>query len=224
MQSKVSCEEFERKMWLFMDESLTKEEMLYWEKHIRECAICSTRLQEEKEVLSLYENVPMEDIEEETFTVMVNKAVKKRRFSNLSSRLLDPLYELSSIGFIKKFAFGGAAFAAVVVILFFMYKPENLPEVKKYSSPGSESLRQESRNIAEEKKPAGTLRNSEVTPVKYEWHDKRTALNLRHVGASLARIRVKRNDLGTVDDWVLQAMVLKRKMEFLKTDLDKSAM
>lgn len=224
MQSKLACEEFEKKMWLFMDESLMKEEMLYWEKHIRECVLCSTRLLEAKETLSLYENVPMEDIEEDTFTLMVNKAVKKNRFGRISFRLLDPLYEFFSNGFIKKLAFGGMAFAAVVVILFFMYKPENLPDLKKYTSQKSGSVPLEARNITAENKPSETLRKPEVVPVKYEWHDKRTASNIRHVGASLARIRVKRDNYGTVDDWVLQAMVLKRKMEFLKTDLDKSAM
>ncbi|MGE5432616.1 MAG: hypothetical protein ACM3QX_16150 [Syntrophomonadaceae bacterium] len=224
MQSKLVCEEFEKKMWQFMDNGLNEEEMLFWGKHVRECALCSTRLLETKEVLALYDNLPMEDMEEETFTRMINKAVKKKRIFSINFRVPDFLYELSSDGFIKKFAFGSAAFAAVMVILFFMYKPAgNLPLAKKYISPESESVPQASQNIAA-KEPSGTVRKSEVIPVKYEWKDKRTAVTIRHVGASLARIRVKKHNFRTPDDWVLQAMVLKRKMEFLKTDLDKSAM
>lgn len=224
MQSNLKCEEFEKKMWLFMDKSLSSEEMLYWERHTRECAICSSRLVETKEALSLYESIPMEDIEEEDFNVMINKAVKKNRFRQISSKLLDPLYGFSSDGFIKKFAFGGAAFAAVLVVLFFIYKPENLPEGKKYSAKETENAPLVSRNSAALNEPSVFPGKSEVTPVKYEWKDRHTELKIRRVGASLARVRVKKEKYGILDDWALQAIALKRKMEFLKTELDKSAM
>lgn len=224
MQSKVVCEEFERKMWLFMDKSLEKEEMLFWERHARECTFCSSRLMETKETLSLYESIPIEDIEDETFDLLINKAVKKSMFSRISSKLLDPLYGFSSDGFIKKFALGSAAFAMVLVILFLMYKPGDLPELKKSLAPKTETSPLVTQNAVTEKAPSEPMSKSEVTPVKYEWKDRRTAIRIRHVGASLARIRVKKENYGMLDEWALQAMALKRKMEFLRADLDKSAM
>lgn len=224
MQSKRVCEDFERKMWLFMDLSLPEDEMLYWENHIRECALCQGRLLETKELLSFYEAAPQEDIEEDTFNVMIDRAVRKNRFRRIISRLPDPLYGFSSDRFMKKFAFGGLTFASVLVILFFMYKPANPPEVKKYSAPKTENSSLISRNIEAENAPSRTAMKSEVTPVKYEWKDRRTASAIRHVGASLSRVRVKKENYATLDEWVLQAMALKRKMEFLRTEMDKSAM
>ncbi|MCU7492301.1 MAG: zf-HC2 domain-containing protein [Bacteroidota bacterium] len=225
MQSKLVCEEFERKMWLFIDKSLTEEEMRYWERHTRECALCSSRLLEAKDTLSLYESIPMDDIEEETFNVMIKKAARESLFSRLRSGFPRTLNEYLFDGFFRKFAFGGMALSAVLVILFFMYKPESLPELKKYSAPRPERAPLVSQNIADKKEtPAGQMRKTEVTPAKYEWKDRRTALTIRHVSASLARLKIKKENYERLDDWALQAMALKQKMEFMKTELTKSAM
>lgn len=235
MQSKLICEEFERKMWQFMDREMPDEEIVFWEGHLNECALCSTRLQEAGEALSLYESIPMEDLEEETFTRMVNKALKKNRFNRGISKLLDPLYEIISEGFIRKFAYGSLAFSAVVVILFFMYKPENLNPGKSPSPVQFQSSPMESKdnniagNIAPESNnvPSGLQTGagkSEVVPVKYEWNDKSTSSAIRHMGRSITGIRIKKERYIKLDDWTLQAIALRRKMQWLTADIDKSAM
>lgn len=237
MQSKLICEEFERKMWQFMDRDLPEVEIVFWEEHLRQCALCSTRLQEASEALSVYESIPMEDMEEETFDRMINNALKKNIFHSALSKLLDPLYEISSAGFMRKFALGGMAFSAVVIILFFMYKPENLFRAKGLSPiQTTESIPVESKDnsIAEnsaevENSAAPAVLNaaagkSEAAALKYDWDDKPTAKAIRHVGTSLSGIRIKKERHITLDEWTLQAIALRRKMQWLTRDLDKSDM
>ncbi|HEX2867276.1 MAG TPA: hypothetical protein VHO03_09555 [Ignavibacteriales bacterium] len=233
MQSKLICEEFERKLWQFMDREMPDVEIVFWERHLHGCTICSTRLQEAGETLSLYETIPMEDLEEETFNRMVSKAVKKNRFNRAVSKLLDSLFETTSAGFIRKFAFGGLAFSAVVIILFFMYKPENLhpgktpSPVEVRSSPPAES---KGNSIAaagnnDDASGLGTgWGKSEVVPVKYEWNDKSTSSAIRQMKRSITGIRIKKERYIRLDGFTLQAIALRRKMQWLTADIDKSAM
>ncbi|MCU7495286.1 MAG: zf-HC2 domain-containing protein [Ignavibacteria bacterium] len=229
MQSKaLVCEEFEKKMWLFMDSSLNKEEMLYWESHLRECRLCSGLLLETKEALSVYESLPFEDLEEETFTKMVNKAVKKKRAGFILGRFLEAVYEFLFGNYFRKFAFGGAAFMALAALLLFISRPgeREFPPVMKKSPPSeNRSTPSMSTNIAEMKATVkATKKTAPVKATRYEWQDKATAYNIKRVGTSLENIRIKEDKLRAIDEWTLQAIALRRKMQLLQTDLEKSEM
>lgn len=243
MQSKQVCEEFSRKIWLYMDGSLRKDEMAYWEKHLRACPLCSTLLTESGEVLSLYESLPLEDIKEETFNVMVSRAVHKKSALFEAFRSVRTYLIFHTDFPLKKFAFSSVAFAAVLTALFIIFRFEkaDLPDGKFYTpkaeqgAPAADmhNTLEQAANRTQEGQEARTketaqasiaARKNGIMPAKYAWEDKKTAYTLRHVGSSLSRIRLKKVDYKTLDDWTLQAIALKRKIQWLEKDLDKSSM
>ncbi len=126
-------QEFEKEMWLYLDKSLPKERMDYWEKQLEQNLELSRMFQETEETLSLYDSVITDDIKQESFERVINAVTKrKKKFSLFKIITKSGVDEPSKHEFVfAKIAFGVTLAVAAVVFLLISQKPnpvKNLSE------------------------------------------------------------------------------------------------
>lgn len=123
------CEEFKTQLWLYLEKSLSKKEMLSWDDHLSNCDICKKLLNESLETINSYDAVPPEDLTNADYERMINKAttiqIVKKPDKTSNRRTLPEV-----IGFYK-LTFGGAMILAAIIFLMitFINNPK-LPEIK----------------------------------------------------------------------------------------------
>jgi len=104
--------EFEREVWLYLDNELPKVKADYWNQKLEEFPDLHKCIEEYLFVSELYNEVEDLDITTDKFNFMVDKAVSKKSFwgkvSSYSSRLF--LNE-------SEFTFGKIAFASALIIM-----------------------------------------------------------------------------------------------------------
>ncbi|MGE5400272.1 MAG: hypothetical protein ACM3S2_07700 [Ignavibacteriales bacterium] len=228
MQSNLICEEFSRNIWQYIDRSLTEDEMSYWRRHVNECPLCSARLGEASQLISLYESIPLIDIEEDKFNVMIENAVRtdrKRGFHFLH-------HAIAAADFLpmKRFAFGGAAFVMTIMLIFLLHKPANItlvaPEARKVTLAADTAKSnidlQDKAQVAEVRLPGRvqTLKRNRVN----DWRADKVAYRINQVGRSLARIKMMDEAHREPDKWALHAIALKRQIMLLEREMNSSPM
>lgn len=251
-KNRIICEEFEKEMWRYLDGTLNNEESVFWEKHLSSCPVCTSALSEMQKSLSIYETLPLEDIEDKKFDLMVEKAVKKSRFFSKLSGVLNTgsLFKYSSgrrLSFsVSRAALSTIAFAAIVMIMFIIYRPKsdirtNLNddnELKKteHTSGFSEEnnrpeIRQESNSPEEDNSTAlNGLPGVKYTAIKtnsqtVEWKAEKLSSGIHEVDYSLDRI-----DAGQlrhsrhIDKWTLKAAAIDNEIERLEKELSDSSL
>ena len=135
MKNKIgeNCEQFRNELWLYLDEILPKDKLETWKEHLTTCSKCSAELKTAKDTISLYENVPLEDIDNESYKMMINTATATSLSStnNNVKKYTTKSRTFSEMFGFYKLAFGGGLLAAAILLIFitFINKPE-LPEIK----------------------------------------------------------------------------------------------
>ncbi len=130
---KNNCEQFRNELWLYLDEAFPKDKLKTWKGHLTTCSKCSAELKTAKDTIALYENVPLEDIDDQTYKTMINTATATSLSSanNNVEKYTTRSRTFSEMFGFYKLAFGGGLLAAAILLIFitFINKPE-LPEIK----------------------------------------------------------------------------------------------
>ena len=114
-------EEFEKDMWLFLDEDLPAERMNFWKNQIKKNDEIKKKLNETILFLTEYNNFSSEELEQGKIKQIVANATKhERTFSKLYSWFK---FENESKNFIPKLAFASSLTLAALVMLFLSQKP-----------------------------------------------------------------------------------------------------
>lgn len=232
-KNNIICEEFSKEMWKFLDGSLSDDEKAFWEKHLDSCSFCRAILNETEKGLSVYESLPLEDISEEKFEVMIQKAVNKSRLAaRISSHFKFKIKNESHLSFaFNRIALSTAALAAVVV-MFFIYRPRH----EKYQNQTAETLSQKDKEIYSNqadsnikfennieltiKTPAVRIRHEVI-----EWKAQVVRDKINEVGYSLDQIdQNEERRLRYVDKWSMKAAALGQEIERLEREINNSSL
>lgn len=118
-----NCQKFINDMWLYLDEALPKDKHRYWKEHLSSCIKCSSELKTAKDTIALYKNIPMEDIDAQTYKMMINTATASPFSSanNIVARYTSRGRSLSDMFGFYKLAFGGGLLAAAILLIFITF-------------------------------------------------------------------------------------------------------
>ncbi len=118
-----NCEQFINDMWLYLDEALPKNKQHQWREHLSSCSICFAELKTARDTITLYENVPLEDIDTQTYKMMINTATASPFSSSNNSVARYTLRgrSLSDMFGFYKLAFGGGLLAAAILLIFITF-------------------------------------------------------------------------------------------------------
>ena len=120
-------EEFEKEVWLYLDNNLPEKRLNYWRNHLASNPALKQWLDEIQLLLTTYDELVVDDINENSFNQMINNAVnKKTLFSRIKSLFKT---ESSSGGFIPKIAFGSFLVIASLIILLLSEKPNPVNKI-----------------------------------------------------------------------------------------------
>lgn len=153
-KTKQLIEQFEREVWLYLDNDLSPERMKFWNEKIVEHKELKSLLNENRKLIKLYKNVPLSEFSEVRYSEIVSQAVKKKNTVSDFIQKINPFkIEKGRIFSPVKIAFGGAMAAAAVVILLLSNKPnpiKNLSnEILDWNSEGiSEQISEMSTSIS----------------------------------------------------------------------------
>lgn len=91
MQSELKklTAEFELEMWLYLEESLSIERKKFWDIKMTEYPELKNMLIENNSLVSAYDELPLENIADETFNKMIDNAVKPNRILLLFEKLFS---------------------------------------------------------------------------------------------------------------------------------------
>ncbi|MEJ2193936.1 MAG: hypothetical protein P8X73_03640 [Ignavibacteriaceae bacterium] len=78
MKTNISnnCNQFSNEIWLYIDGELSTDRINQWNEHVSICSKCISKLKTLKDTIILYENLPLEDIDNETYKKMITAATK----------------------------------------------------------------------------------------------------------------------------------------------------
>jgi len=126
------CKEFESEMWLILDGSLEKQLQDNWNDHLKICSKCIMTLEEAKETIELYNNLPQENIQNSAFKKMINNAVssqKNHEVRQYTSSIQKNRSLVEIFGFYR-LAFGGSILAAALMFIFItFFNDPKIPEM-----------------------------------------------------------------------------------------------
>lgn len=108
------CKNFEREIWLFLDQSLPDNEIDFWRDHISGCKICKNLLEQTEDILSAAGH-DVHDIDDNKFNYMVKRAATKSGFS-LKDFFTGVSIRPSNFSRIYRAALAGALAIAVIFI------------------------------------------------------------------------------------------------------------
>lgn len=113
-QKDLICKDFENEIWLFAEQSLPKERIDFWSRHIQNCAKCTLLMKDEFALLETCREELSEDVLDSKFEKMVERAVmpdKKFSFKRMWNRR-EEFSTRTKIGLIS-----GLAVVAIVISL-----------------------------------------------------------------------------------------------------------
>ena len=118
-----NCEQFRNEMWLYLDGGLSKDKHDLWKEHLSNCNKCGAEFKTAKDTIALYENVPLEDIDNQTYKMMINTATATSVLSakNTISPFTTGSRSLSEMFGFYKLAFGGGLLAAAILLIFITF-------------------------------------------------------------------------------------------------------
>lgn len=126
------CKNFESEIWLFLDGSLPDNEMNLWCDHISGCETCKNLLEETEDILSAAEH-DIQDIDDNKFNMMIERATAKGGFSFndfLTNYFIGP-FRLSMI---YRIALTGAAAGLIILSsAWFLLHDQNTEIEKTYA-------------------------------------------------------------------------------------------
>jgi len=126
-KDKHLIEEFEKEVWLFLDNNLPSERMSFWETQIRNNLVIKQKFEEIQNLISEYDAFPSEELEHTKFKAMISNATKRERlFPNLKS-LFSSNNDSESV--IPKMAFVTSLTIAAIVMLLLSQKPNPVKEL-----------------------------------------------------------------------------------------------
>jgi len=114
-------EEFEKEVWLYLDNDLPEERLNYWRNHLASNPALKLWLDEIQSTLKTYDELVIDNINDISFNQMINNAVNKKTLFSQIKSLFNT--ENSSGGFIPKIAFGSFLVIASLIILLLSEKP-----------------------------------------------------------------------------------------------------
>ena len=103
--------EFEKQVWLFMDNDLPENKMQFWNEKLREIPELNNCINEYKRISNLYAEVKDVDLDLNKFNSMIDKAIKKDSFFTVINNSISGLFKDGS-----EFVFGKIAFASLLII------------------------------------------------------------------------------------------------------------
>jgi hypothetical protein len=110
-------------LWFYLDYSLPKDKQEKWGEHLSTCSNCSAELRTAKDIIVLYENVPLEDIDNETYKMMINTstATPMSSSNNNVTQYTKRSRTFSEMFGFYKLAFGGGLLAAAIILIFITF-------------------------------------------------------------------------------------------------------
>ena len=123
MQSEIETlkAEFEKEMWLYLDNSLSSERKKFWDEKLIEFPELKTELEETTNALNIYNEFAGEDLLDSKFEVIINKSTAKKQ-----NRLLR---FITTEDRTVKLVFGGTLAAASIVILLLSNRPNPVKNI-----------------------------------------------------------------------------------------------
>jgi len=118
-----NCGQFSNDIWLYLDGDLPQDKQDLWKEHLLTCSKCGAELKAAKDTIALYENVPMEDVDNQTYKMMINTATATPMLSvnKKISELTPRGRSLSEMFGFYKLAFGGGLLAAAILLIFITF-------------------------------------------------------------------------------------------------------
>jgi|GEM_PF-3574362 len=127
------CEVFNEQMWLYIEKSLDKKEILFLDNHLLNCDNCKNLLNQSQEIINSYNNIPPEDLTDADYLRIINNASAITIANNDSTKSIKipggrSLPEI--IGFYR-LTFGGAMIlAAIIFLLITFINDPKIPDIK----------------------------------------------------------------------------------------------
>lgn len=127
------CEEFNERMWLYIEKSLDENEMVFWNDHLANCENCTDLLNESLEIITSYNSIPLEDLTDAHYERMITNASGNIAMNNDSAKSVkfqNRRSLLEIFGFYR-LTFGGAVvLAAIIFLLITFINDPKLPEIE----------------------------------------------------------------------------------------------
>jgi hypothetical protein len=117
--------EFQKEIWLYLDEDLTERRIIYWNEKIEKIPELLDMLNETKHVLNIYDTTMLADLDDPAFDKMLNRATVRSSILEKVKRFFSGLNSSGDSGEfnIHKIAFGGILVIAAMVIFTLTDKP-----------------------------------------------------------------------------------------------------
>ena len=120
-------EEFEKDIWLYLDNDLPTERMNYWSNQIQQNPEIRTKLNEAQSILTTYNNLSGVNLDNVKFEKMIQTATKQERlFLKIKSFFLN---KNESKSLFPKMAFVTTLTIAAIVILVLSQKPNPVNKI-----------------------------------------------------------------------------------------------
>ncbi|MCF8262545.1 MAG: hypothetical protein K9J12_17345 [Melioribacteraceae bacterium] len=119
---------FEQEIWLYLDGSLNKDRMKYWDLQLQSNSDLKEHFNQLKSVLELYDRDETNIIESNEFEKLISKSIKTNRLFSLKESFSEFLFgngESNSF----KIAFGSILTVASILLLMLSNKPNNIKEI-----------------------------------------------------------------------------------------------
>ena len=123
MQSEIEIlkAEFEKEMWLYLDNSLSSERKKFWDDKLIEFPELKIELEETTNVLNIYNEFANDDLFDSKYEAIINKSISQKQ-----NKLLKFLTKEDRT---VKLVFGGTLAAASIVILLLSNKPNPVKSI-----------------------------------------------------------------------------------------------
>jgi len=147
--------EFEREVWLYLDNELPEERMKFWEEQMEEIPELRNYIKDYNFLAESFSKIKEIDIGKDTYNAMVDKAVSQKSFEIRFRKFFEKLFSNDAEFSFGKIAFASALIIAAVLISFLSNKPN--PVVNITNSINSELLEWDADYVDNQISRVGTL-------------------------------------------------------------------
>lgn len=197
-----TCEQFNHQMWLYIDESLNKKEMLFWDNHLKVCETCRKLLSESLDAINSYDGIPLEDLPERDYQRLINKAAKNTITNNSVRTIKIPERRslLEIIG-VYRLTFGCAVVVGALVFLLITFiKDPKIPRI-----------------------------NNEIPRHFLSWDNERLSERLSNIEDQIISLKIDDWDIYLIKDnrkekWSNEVRSIQKQIRKMKKQADSPAM
>ncbi len=125
---KMICEEFEKEIYLYLDNDLSADRREYWRQHIASCKTCDSLISDVEIILDKACVELTEDLLDAKFDKMVEQAVQKKRFK-IAEWLFPQGTVKEKYAFSLKLAVVGVLAAIAVIISLTTNQPNTVKTI-----------------------------------------------------------------------------------------------